>query len=175
MVRPGVIAAPFDPAVGAAFAAMGPTPKVPSYLDPALDVSVEQDSEVARRQDALGAMLWRSLDPGIEPRSQILMPPLMWNVTPTDAQAVLSAVGKSGHLRLGGTGCGKDILDFTGGYRRREQKALEGVAAHLGEDSLLLLGLHALGGDLDVKGMGEGHHGLHDGHGHTSVFKLTDK
>lgn len=92
---PGVVAAPFDPAVGAAFAAMGPTPKVPSYLDPALDVSVEQDSEVARRQDALGAMLWRSLDPAIEPRSQILMPPLMWNVTPTDAQAVLSAVATS--------------------------------------------------------------------------------
>lgn len=92
---PNVVAAPFDPAVGAALAGMGPTPESPSYLDPSLDFAVKQDSAAARRQDALGALLWRSLAPDIEPRTQIVMPPLMWNLTPEDAQTVLTAVSTS--------------------------------------------------------------------------------
>lgn len=89
---PNVVAAPFDPAVGAALAGLGATPESPSYLDPSLDNALKQDSDTARRQDALGALLWRSLQPETTPRTQILMPPLMWNLAPPDAQAVLTAV-----------------------------------------------------------------------------------
>lgn len=92
---PNVAVAPFDPAVGAAFAGMGPTPESPSYLDPSLDIAVKQDSEAARRQAALGSLLWRSLEPDTAPRTQILMPPLMWNLEPADAQAVLTTVATS--------------------------------------------------------------------------------
>ncbi|MGB7358029.1 MAG: DUF6049 family protein [Mycobacterium sp.] len=89
---PNVVAAPFDPAVGAALAGAGTAPESPSYLEPSLDLALKQDSEVARRQDALGSLLWRSLNPDIEPRTEILMPPLMWNLTPQDAQAMLTTV-----------------------------------------------------------------------------------
>jgi hypothetical protein len=92
---PNVVAAPFDPAVGAALAGAGGTPESPSYLDPSLDIALKRDSDVARRQDALGSLLWRSLQPDITPRTQILMPPLMWNLTPQDAQAILTAVATS--------------------------------------------------------------------------------
>ncbi len=92
---PNVVAAPFDPAVGAALAGIGPAPESPSYLDPSLDFAVKQDSAAARRQNALGAVLWRGLHPEATPRTQILMPPLMWNLTPEDAQAILTAVATS--------------------------------------------------------------------------------
>ena len=92
---PNVVAAPFDPAVGAALAGAGASPESPSYLDPSLDIALKQDSDVARRQDALGAVLWRSLQPDIAPRTQILTPPLVWNLTPQDAQAILTAVATS--------------------------------------------------------------------------------
>lgn len=89
---PNVVKAPFDPAVGAALASMGTTAETPSYLAPSLSVSVKQDSAIVRRQDALGALLWRGLDPDSEPRGQLVMPPLMWNATADDAQAVLTTV-----------------------------------------------------------------------------------
>ncbi|MEW5811790.1 MAG: hypothetical protein AB1925_20325 [Actinomycetota bacterium] len=89
---PNVVAAPFDPAVGAALAGLGTTPESPSYLAPSLSISVKQDSAVARRQDALGALLWRGLDPDASPRGQLVMPPLTWNASADDAQAVLTAV-----------------------------------------------------------------------------------
>jgi hypothetical protein len=63
----------------------------PSYLDPSLDISLQDASEVARRQDAVGAVMWRALQPGIEPRNEILMPPMVWNAQPADAQAILTA------------------------------------------------------------------------------------
>jgi hypothetical protein len=88
---PNVVAAPFDPAVGAALAAAGSEPVAPSYLDPSLDIPLHHGSEVARRQDALGAMMWRALQPGIEPRTEILMPPMAWSPQPADAQAILTA------------------------------------------------------------------------------------
>ncbi len=77
---PQVVAAPFDPAVGAALAGMGTEPLTPSYLDPALDIPLQHDSAVARRQDALGALLWRGLQPETQPRAQIVVPPLMWSL-----------------------------------------------------------------------------------------------
>ncbi|BBX19425.1 hypothetical protein CRI77_24480 [Mycolicibacterium duvalii] len=90
---PNVVAAPFDPAVGAALASVGAQPESPSYLSASLDTPLKQDSAVARRQDALGAMLWQSLDPDVTPRTQLLVPPLMWGLSGDDAAAVLSAVG----------------------------------------------------------------------------------
>jgi hypothetical protein len=87
-----VVAAPFDPTVGAALAGVGDVPRSPSYLDSSLAVPLRHDSPSARRQDALGSMLWRSLHPDTEPRTQILMPPLNWQLQPGDAQAMLSTL-----------------------------------------------------------------------------------
>ena len=97
---PQVVAAPFDPTVGAALAGAGTDPTSPSYLDSTLDIPVKHDSQVARRQDALGSLLWRGLQPDTEPRTQILMPPLMWSLRPDDAQAILTAVATTIHAGL---------------------------------------------------------------------------
>ncbi|WP_123027539.1 DUF6049 family protein [Mycolicibacterium stellerae] len=92
---PEVVAAPFDPSVSAALAGVGTDPTSPSYLDAALDVPIQHDSTVARRQDALGSLLWRTLATEAEPRSQILMPPMDWGLQADDAAAILSAVATS--------------------------------------------------------------------------------
>ena len=97
---PQVAAAPFDPTVGAALAGAGIDPASPSYLDPSLDIPVKHDSQVARRQDALGSLLWRGLHPDTEPRSQILSPPLAWSLQPEDAQAILTSVASTIHAGL---------------------------------------------------------------------------
>jgi hypothetical protein len=55
---------------------------------------------VARRQDALGSLLWRGLHADAEPRTQILMPPLAWSLRPEDAQAILTAVATTIHAGL---------------------------------------------------------------------------
>jgi hypothetical protein len=89
------VEAPFDPAVGAALAGLGTDPGIPAYLDPALSVPVDQDSPIARRQDAVAAMLWRALQPGVEPRGQILLPPLKWSPQPDDARALLTALANA--------------------------------------------------------------------------------
>ncbi|ETB08171.1 hypothetical protein O980_23765 [Mycobacterium avium subsp. paratuberculosis 08-8281] len=60
-VSPQVVAAPFDPAVGAALAGAGVNPEVPTYLDSSLTVRLAHDSVTARRQDALGSMFWHAL------------------------------------------------------------------------------------------------------------------
>ena len=97
---PEVVAAPFDPTVAAALAGVGSDPSTPTYLDTALAVPLKVDSAVARRQDALSAVLWRGLRPDAEPRSQLLMPPLVWELTPDDAAAILSTVATSIHAGL---------------------------------------------------------------------------
>ncbi|UXA18150.1 hypothetical protein [Mycobacterium sp. SMC-4] len=89
---PNVVAARFDPAVGAALSSLGTHPESPSYLSASLDTPLKGDSAVSRRQDALGSLLWQSLNPDITPRTQLLVPPLMWGLTGDDAAAVLSAV-----------------------------------------------------------------------------------
>ncbi len=98
--RPDLVAAGFDPAVGAALAGAGTDPVAPTYLDPSLDVPVRQDSQTARRQDALGALLWRGLTPTEQPRTQILMPPPVWSLDADDAQAILTAVATTIHAGL---------------------------------------------------------------------------
>jgi hypothetical protein len=97
---PQLVAAPFDPSVGAALAGAGTDPASPSYLDPSLDIPVKHDSAVARRQDALGSLLWRGLHTDAEPRTQILAPPLAWSLQPDDAQAILTAVASTIHAGL---------------------------------------------------------------------------
>jgi hypothetical protein len=97
---PQVVTAPFDPMVGAALAGAGRTPAAPSYLDTSIDVPLRHDSAVARRQDALASMLWRGLRSDAEPRTQILVPPLIWDLTPDDAAAVLSTLATSIHAGL---------------------------------------------------------------------------
>ncbi|MDT5137659.1 MAG: hypothetical protein QOD58_1921, partial [Mycobacterium sp.] len=99
-LSPQVVAAPFDPAVGAALAGAGTNPIVPTYLDPSLSIRVNHDSLTARRQDALGAMLWRSLAPDAAPRTQILVPPASWTLPGDDAQFILTALATTIHSGL---------------------------------------------------------------------------
>ncbi|MGE2737268.1 DUF6049 family protein [Mycolicibacterium vaccae] len=89
---PNLVAAPFDPAVGAGLAGLGKSPESPSYLSAALDIPLKQDSAAARRQDALGSLLWQSLNPDVSPRTQLLVPPMVWDLTSDDATAVLSTL-----------------------------------------------------------------------------------
>ena len=95
-----VTVAPFDPCVAAALAGAGRTPISPGYLDTSLHVPLNHDSPVARRQDAIASVLWRGLQPDAQPRNQILMPPLAWDVTPDDAQAILTSVATAIHSGL---------------------------------------------------------------------------
>jgi uncharacterized protein DUF6049 len=90
-----VVAAPFDPAVGAALAGAGTMPVTPAYLDPALGVPLAHDSPIARREDAIAAVLWRALRPDSEPRTEILVPPMAWNLPPEEAQSILTTLASS--------------------------------------------------------------------------------
>ncbi|KZS70441.1 hypothetical protein A4G27_13730 [Mycobacterium kansasii] len=99
-LSPQLVAAPFDPAVGAALAAAGANPSTPTYLDSSLSVHISHDSATARRQDALGAVLWRSLSPDAAPRTQILVPPATWNLQGDDAQSILTALATTIHAGL---------------------------------------------------------------------------
>ena len=45
-------------------------------------------------------MLWRALRPDAEPRTEILMPPLAWNLPPDDAQSILTTLATSIHSGL---------------------------------------------------------------------------
>ncbi len=99
-VSDDLVAAPFDPTVGAAFAAAGRTPASPSYLDHSLVIPNGHDSSTARREDAISAMLWLGLSPDDAPRSQILMPPLLWDLQQADAQTILTALSTAIHAGL---------------------------------------------------------------------------
>ena len=90
-----VVMAPFDPAIGAALAGVGTDPAVPVYLDDTEAAPVDHDSPVARRQDAVGAIVWRALQPSAEPRTQILLPPLKWSPQPDDARAMITALANA--------------------------------------------------------------------------------
>ena len=95
-----LVTAPFDPTVGAALAGTGNNPAAPSYLDHSLSVPLKHDSATARRQDALSAMLWLGLNTDTEPRTQIVMPPLTWDLQPADAQSIMTALATSIHAGL---------------------------------------------------------------------------
>ena len=91
-LSPQVVVAPFDPAVGAALAAAGTAPTFPTYADSTLTVRLAHDSNTARRQDALGSMLWHALDRDVVPRTQILVPPAVWSLQADDAQVILTTL-----------------------------------------------------------------------------------
>jgi hypothetical protein len=91
-LSPQVVVEPFDSAVGAAFAAAGSDPVAPTYLNAALAVRLQHDSETARRQDALGSVLWRTLQPSATPRAEILLPPTNWKLRSDDAGAILTTL-----------------------------------------------------------------------------------
>ena len=91
-LSPQVVVAPFDPAVGAALAAAGTNPTFPTYADSAMTVRLAHDSNTARRQDALGSMLWHTLDRDAVPRTQILVPPASWSLQADDAQGILTTL-----------------------------------------------------------------------------------
>ncbi|MBV9514607.1 MAG: hypothetical protein JO280_11285 [Mycobacteriaceae bacterium] len=95
-----LVAAPFDPTVGAAFAAAGRTPASPSYLDASLVIPNKHDSPTARRQDAISAMLWLGLNPDNAPRTQILVPPPYWDLQAADAETILTALATAIHAGL---------------------------------------------------------------------------
>ena len=90
-----VVLAPFDPAIGAALAGVGTDPAIPDYADSGDAAPVDHDSPVARRQDAVGAIMWRALQPSTEPRTEILLPPLKWSPAPDDARAMLTALANA--------------------------------------------------------------------------------
>lgn len=94
-----VTLASFEPAVGAALAGIGTDPAVPDYLDFAIGVPIGRDSPIARRQDAVAAMMWRLLTPGAEPRTQLLVPPAKWSPQPDDTRLILTTLANS--LRSG--------------------------------------------------------------------------
>jgi hypothetical protein len=94
-LSPQVVVAPFDPAVGAALAGAGTNPIVPTYLDSSLTVRLAHDSDIARRQDALGSIFWHALQRDAAPRTQILVPPATWNLPADDAQDILTALTTS--------------------------------------------------------------------------------
>jgi hypothetical protein len=91
-LSPQVVVAPFNPAVGAALAAAGTNPVFPTYADSSLTVRLAHDSDTARRQDALGSMLWRALDPDAAPRTEIFVPPASWSLQADDAQVILTTL-----------------------------------------------------------------------------------
>jgi hypothetical protein len=91
-LSPQVVVAPFDPAVGAALAAAGTNPIVPTYVDSSLSIRLGHDSDTARRQDALGSMLWHALERDAAPRTQLLVPPATWNLQTDDAQVILTTL-----------------------------------------------------------------------------------
>ena len=117
---PHLVAAPFDPTVGAALAGAGTEPASPSYLDPSLDIPVKHDSQVARRQDALGSLLWRGLHPDTEPRTQILAPPLVWSLQ-ARRRAGDPHRGGLHHSRRAGRGAAADRGDRRGQRRARRR------------------------------------------------------
>lgn len=95
-----VVAAPFDPSVGAALSAAGRTPTTPEYVPQSLRFALEHDSRVARMQDAIGAMAWQALTPQETPRQAILLPAATWDLSDAEASAILSATSTLLHAGL---------------------------------------------------------------------------
>ncbi|QNG21594.1 glycoprotein [Rhodococcus triatomae] len=82
----------FDPAVGAAFAAVGATPQTPSYTPQDARYDLTEDSRTARLQDALGAMTWAAVEPDRDtaPDSLLVVPPQLWTADADEAEALLA-------------------------------------------------------------------------------------
>lgn len=95
-----LVAAPFDPSVGAALSALGRNPITPDYVPQSLRFALQHDSRVARIQDALGAMAWQALSPQQTPRQAILLPDATWDLSDGEARSILSATSTLLHAGL---------------------------------------------------------------------------
>ncbi|MEX3756690.1 DUF6049 family protein [Mycobacteroides abscessus] len=95
-----LVAAPFDPSVGAALSAVGRTPMTPDYVPQSLRFALQHDSRVARIQDALGAMAWQALSPQQTPRQTVLLPDATWDLSDGEARSILSATSTLLHSGL---------------------------------------------------------------------------
>jgi len=91
----------YDPAVTTALAALGDTPTTPANTPADNRYNLAHDSAIARRADAVGAIAYAALRPSAGPtapndptatalgRSQVVLPPAVWNPTTEDANAIL--------------------------------------------------------------------------------------
>lgn len=95
-----LVAAPFEPSVGAALSAVGITATTPDYVPTTSRFALQHDSRTARLQDALGAMAWRALSPDEAARDQLLVPSATWNPSGDEAREVLSAAATLLHTHL---------------------------------------------------------------------------
>ncbi|CPY95740.1 putative secreted protein [Mycobacteroides abscessus] len=95
-----LVAAPFDPSVGAALSAVGRTPMTPDYVPQSLRFALQHDSRTARMQDALGAMAWQALSPQQTPRQTVLLPDATWDLSDGEARSILSATSTLLHSGL---------------------------------------------------------------------------
>ncbi|MFD4369298.1 DUF6049 family protein [Rhodococcus sp. NPDC058521] len=132
----------FDPSVAASLAAVGTNPQTPSFTPPGSRYKLVDDSETARRQDALGAMSWSALNPPergepAPPRTAVLVPPQLWSADGDDAEALLaglSSLYRSGlatprplDKAVGGTPDLPGITELDYPHRAREDGTTEEV------------------------------------------------
>ncbi len=148
-----VVEARFNPAVGAALAAVGTDPSLPTYLDDALAVAVSGDSPVARRESAMAALLWLPLHPEVEPRTQILLPPLKWSPQPDDARAMLSTIATAVRAGLAKPRPLTEVVNEAAGAGPADQDepelpAADGFAGRFDDDVVVTIGaqVRRLGG-----------------------------
>jgi len=140
-LSPALAWLPFDPAVGGALAAVGTDPGVPAYLTDALRVPVDGDSPVARRQNAVAAALWRTLQPGLEPRTEVLVPPMKWSPQADDARALLSAVADAVRAGLATPlPLGTALADAAGAPAESDPQLPNDVAGRFDDDVTATIG-----------------------------------
>ncbi len=73
-------------------------------------------------------MLWRGLRPGDVPRTQILMPPLVWNLASDDAAAIFTALATSIQSGLSVPRPLTAVIDESGAARTAPDQALPGTS-----------------------------------------------
>ncbi|WP_440716934.1 DUF6049 family protein [Jongsikchunia kroppenstedtii] len=91
----------YDPAITTALAAMGDAPTTPANTPADQRYNLAHDSAAARRADAIGAIAYAALRPStgsttpndptanVLGRSQVVLPPAVWNPSTDDANAIL--------------------------------------------------------------------------------------
>lgn len=124
-LAPQVVLAPSDRTVNAALGAVGTQIQARTQIN--THTPRPADSAVARRQNAVGAVVWQALTPHMSPRTQILLPPLRWNPEPDDAQAVLTTLATIIHS---GLALGKPLGDVITEYTDSAEYVLDPGAHH---------------------------------------------
>jgi hypothetical protein len=95
----------YDPTITTALAAMGGAPSTPANTPTEYRYNLAHDSATARRSDAVGAIAYAALRPSTRStapsdptaavlgRSQVIVPPAVWNPSTEDANAILQTTG----------------------------------------------------------------------------------